>query len=254
VIVGGRRPEAVGGTVPFFGRSFVAYGRLALTGVGPFERAYFVTFETASDIAAAARETTGRSFDASRGRVSAVLVRLEVGATPEQVQFAASRFPEARIVVGNGLTTSVRQTLTTILGGGVVFTILVLSTTAIMVGALYTGLLAERRRELGLLMAVGMRPAAVVRLVLVEAVLTTGLGGLSGALLAAASLMLFERSIGFAFASHHVPFAWPPARALLEMGFAGVFACGSVGLAGALLPAIHAVRREPFALVRGEGD
>ena len=38
VIVGGRRAEAVGGEARLFGRTFPVYGRLGLTGVGPFER------------------------------------------------------------------------------------------------------------------------------------------------------------------------------------------------------------------------
>jgi putative ABC transport system permease protein len=254
VIVGGRRPEMPGGTAALYGRSLPVYGKLALTGVGPFERAYFVTFETAADIAAAARETTGKeAFDPSRDRVSALLVGLRVGATPEQIQFAAANLAEAQIVVGNGLNTSVRHALTSILDGWIVFTILILSTTALMVGAMYSGLIAERRRELGLLLAVGMRPAQVARLIVAEAALTTGLGGASGIILGGAALLAFERSIGFGFVSRQVPFMWPSATALFQMGAAAVLSCGVVGIGAALLPALQAIRCEPYALVRGEG-
>src|SRR5262249_22894800 len=62
LIVGGRRPEAVGGEVRLFGRTFPVYGKLALTGVGPFERAMFVSFDTLPDLAAGASETTGRDI------------------------------------------------------------------------------------------------------------------------------------------------------------------------------------------------
>src|SRR5262249_34911126 len=151
---------------------------LALTGVGPFDRGLFVSFETAGDVAAAARETAGRAtFDPDRDRPSALLVRLRAGATPEQFRFAAARVPGAQVVAGNGLNTTVRQGMSALLDGSAVFTALTLLVTALMVGVTYAGLLAERRRELGLLLAVGMRPAHVIRLILAEAALTTGLGG-----------------------------------------------------------------------------
>jgi putative ABC transport system permease protein len=254
VIVGGRRSEAVGGDMRLFGQTFAIYGKLALTGVGPFERAIFVSFETAADIAAAARATTGRDvLDVSSHRLSAVLVRLRVGATPEQFRFAAARLPDVQVIAGNGLNTSVRQGLATILRGAVLFTALTLLATALMVGAMYTGLLAERRRELGLLLAVGMRPAQVIRLLLAEAVLTTGLGGSCGVLLGVGGLMLFQRSLGYYLTSRQVPFLLPSLGDLAVTAFLSVLLCCGVGLAGALLPAWRAGRREPYELVREEG-
>src|SRR5262249_34451670 len=125
--------------------------------------------------------------------------------------------------------------------------------TALMVGVMYTGLLTERRRELGLLLAVGMRPAQVIRLVLAEAALTTGLGGVCGVILGAAGLVLFRRSLGYSFESAHVPFTLPSARGLVVSGLVSVALCSGVGLVGALLPAWRAGRREPYELVRGEG-
>jgi putative ABC transport system permease protein len=253
VIVGGRRPETTGGVAALYGRSLPVYGKLGLTGVGPFERAYFVSFETAADIAAAARETTGADvFTPSRDRASALLIGLKAGATPEQIQFAAAKLPEAQVVAGSGLNTSVRHTLTSILGSAVALTLLILATTATLVGSMYASLLAERRRELGLLLAVGMRPTQVARLVLAEAAVTTGLGGFCGILLGGAALLTFERTIGFGFASRHVPFMWPSAGALLRMGATAVLSCSAVGVLAALVPALRAIRCEPYALVRGE--
>lgn len=255
VIVGGRRPEAVGAAVRLFGREFPVYGRLGLTGVGPFERAYFVSFETAGDVAEAARGASGREFAAGLGtdRASAVLVRLKVGATPEQFRFAAARLPGVQVVAGNGLSTSVRQALRLVLGGSVIVSGLVLLTNALMVGALYTGLLNERRRELGLLMAVGMRPGQVVRLIVAEAALTTGVGGVCGAVLGAAGLVVFERSMGYLFERHQVPFAVPGLSFLVGAGVVSGLLCCAVGVAGAVLPAWRTGRAEPYGLVRGEG-
>jgi putative ABC transport system permease protein len=254
VIVGGRRPEAVGSTVRMFDREFRVFGRLALTGVGPFERAIFTTYETAADVDAAAR-ASGRGLvaDPNGDRASAVLVRVGGGGTPEQVRFAAAGLPGVQVVSGNGLSTSVRQALRLILGGAVAFSALILLATALMVGALYNGLLNERRRELGLLLSLGMRPAQLIRLILAEAALTTGLGGLCGVVVGAAGLVAFQRSIGYAFEQQGIPFTMPSPVHLATAAVASAMICGAVGVVGAMLPAWRAGRSEPYSLVRGEG-
>lgn len=254
VIVGGRRDETVGGEVRLFGRAFPIYGKLALTGVGPFERGMYVSFDTAQDIAAAVQETTGRAaLDPRSDCPSGLLVRLRVGATPEQFRFAAARLPGVQVVAGNGLNTTVRQGMAALLGGTVWFTAVTLLVTALMVGVMYTGLLSERRRELGLLLAVGMRPGQVVRLILAEAALTTGLGGVWGVILGVAGLMFFQRSLGYYFENYQVLFTLPSVHALVVTGLLSVSLCSGVGLVGALVPAWRAGRREPYELVRGEG-
>jgi len=253
VIVGGRRGETVGGEVRLFGRSFVVYGRLALTGVGPFEASLFAPFDTAREIGAAARAATGRPLvEADPARPSALLVRLGLGATVAQFRFAAARLPGVQVVAGNGLNTSVRQGMSALLGGMVLFAAVTLVVTTLMVGVLYSGLMAERRRELGLLLAVGMRPGQLVRLILAEAALTTGLGGTCGVILGIGGLMLSQRSLGYYFETYHVPFALPAPGELAWTGLVSVLLCGAVGVLGALVPAWRASRREPYVLIGGE--
>jgi len=176
-----------------------------------------------------------------------------VGATPEQFRFAAARLPGVQVVAGNGLNTTVRQGMSVILNGSVLFTVLALLTTTLMVGAMYTGLLTERRRELGLLLAVGMRPGQLLRLTLAEAALTTSLGGACGVILGTAGLLLFQRSLGYYFEDNQVPFALPALSGLAVTGLVSVLLCCAVGVCGALLPAWRAGCREPYDLVRGEG-
>ena len=105
----------------------------------------------------------------------------------------------------------------------------------------------------GMLLAVGMGPGRVVRLILAEAALTTGLGGVCGVVLGFAGLLLFRRSLGFLFESYRVPFRLPPVPELAVAGVVGALLCAGAGLIGAILPAWRAARREPYTLVRGEG-
>ena len=91
MIVGGRRPEIVGGTVPLFNQTFPVFGKLALTGVGPFERSYFVTAETAARIAAAAQRATGRAIITSLGQSPYGTVGPRQGRHQHRSRFASRR-------------------------------------------------------------------------------------------------------------------------------------------------------------------
>jgi putative ABC transport system permease protein len=250
VLVGGRREEIIGGPLTLGGRRLTVYGRLGLTGVGPFDRACFVTFATAASLTA---YDPASQPDQGMDKISAVLVRLSIGSRPDHVRFALADRPELKIVPGNPLFTSVRQTLTSVLRGVTAFALIMLAGIGLMVGSLYSAVLTERRRELGLLLALGMRGAHLVRLIVAEAALTTGLGGLAGVLLGAVLLLFVRRSLVYNFEWLEVPFLWPTASEMTQVSLVCLVLAAGVGLLGAVLPAWRASRQDPFELVRA-GD
>jgi putative ABC transport system permease protein len=252
VIVGARRDEAVGSQVTLLGQPLHVCGRLGVTGVGPFDRAFFVTFDTAAAMAATGQPSPrGDGMDGSPDKVSALLIRLDVSGTLEQARFAVAQMPEVKVVAGTSLFTSVRQLLTALVRGAVVFTALVLLVTVQCVGVMFSAILAERRAELGLLLAIGTRQRQLLRLILSEAVMVTTLGGLAGLLCGGGLLLLFRRSLGYWFETVGAPFLWPapPVLGLYALACGLMGAC--VGLLGAVVPAWQASRQEPYELVRG---
>jgi putative ABC transport system permease protein len=251
VIVGARRDEALASQITLAGQPLHVYGRLAVTGVGPFDRSFFITFDSAAAMAEASGPLPpGEGIDGSRDKVSALLVRLDVGATPEQVRFATAQIPDIKVVAGMSLFTSVRQVLAALMQSAVVFTALPLLITLLSVGVMFSAILAERRAELGLLLAIGTRRWQLVRVILAEAMIVTTLGGLGGVLVGAGLLVLFQRSLGYYFETVGVPFLWPAplTLALNALGCGVLAAC--VGLLGGALPAWRASRQEPYELVR----
>jgi putative ABC transport system permease protein len=241
VLVGGRREETPGQELTLGGKTLTVYARLGLTGVGPFDRGYFVTFPTAATLEGAEGEG-----------ISAVLVRLSTGARPETVQFALAGRADWKVTNGNSLFTSVRQTLSTVFWGAAVFTLVMLLVSGLMVGSVYSAVVAERRRELGLLLALGMRGRQLVTLLLAEAGLTTALGGIAGVLLGASLLLLTRRSLVYHLEWAEVPFLWPTfgqtaADALMCLALAS-----ALGVFGAAVPAWRASCCDPYDLVRAE--
>jgi putative ABC transport system permease protein len=255
VVLGANQEGKAGESITFCGQSLTVYGRLERTGVGPFDNAFFIPFETADLLAHEGGGTRPGSAlsDYDPGQVSALLIQLSVGATPEQVRFAIARTPGVKVAAGGSIVTRARQALTALFGGVFAFTGLMLLGCVVLVSVLFSAIIAERRREVGLLRALGARRRQVVRLFVAESALTTGLGGLCGVALGGALLLLFSRSLGYYFQSVHVPFVWPAGRAVALCAVCCAFGASLVGVLGALLPALRVGKQEPYQLIHAEG-
>ena len=148
------------------------------------------------------------------------------------------------------MLTSSRQALSSLLAGMAVFTAVQMAALLIVVSLLFSAIVQERCREIGLLRAMGARPNQVVTIILAEASMITGLGGVAGLVFGAALLLIFARSLGFYFRHARHPVSWP-ALAVLEAGAAAALAFSTIlGLIGAFLPAWRVRRMAPYALIR----
>ncbi|HYW61058.1 MAG TPA: ABC transporter permease, partial [Xanthobacteraceae bacterium] len=72
------------------------------------------------------------------------------GTRPDDIRFALSQLPDVKIVEGNTVLTSSRQALSTLLIGMAAFTALELTALLILVSLLFSAIVQERYREVGL--------------------------------------------------------------------------------------------------------
>ena len=171
----------------------------------------------------------------------------------EEVKFGLAQLADIKIVEGNGVLTSSRQALSTLLIGMAAFTAFQLIALLILVSLLFSAIVQERYREVGLLRAMGAQPNQVMTIILAEAAVITALGGLAGLGFGAAVLLTFARSLGFYFALLGVPFSWPPAAVLQIGAVLAIVFSAVLGLVGAFLPAWRVRRMAPYALIQMEG-
>ena len=277
LIVGARRPTRLEATLSVCGMPLSVSGRLGKTGVGPFDESYFLSFSALADIVSFCRASGPAgalltkpadsevfpaavrnhadicSPDLPLDRVSAFLLQLSPGAKPEQVKFSLAQLSDVKIVEGNTVLTSSRQALSTLLIGIAAFTALQLAALLILVLLLFSAIVQERYREVGLLRAMGAKPGQVMTIILAEAAIITGLGGLAGLGFGAAVLLMFSRSLAFYFNLLGVPFSWPPPPVLQAGAIVALVFSAILGLIGALLPAWRVRRMAPYTLIQSEG-
>jgi putative ABC transport system permease protein len=242
VILGAAREGALGGELLIFGRPHVIYGRLGRTGVGTHERGVFMSFATLEALAAAIGGHGGQTGSGppavlAPGKVTGFLAELAPGATPLQARFALlSSVKGVKVVTGDTTLSGIRQGLAALLDGIFALMVLMFASTALMVSVLFSAIVSERQGELGLLKAIGARRGQVLGVMVAEAAVATGVGGLVGV--------------------HHleqlgVPFLW------LDTPLIAAFAAAALGLAcvvgalAVLYPAWVASRRDAYDLVRG---
>src|SRR5689334_14047467 len=173
VILGAARDGVLGSELLIFGKPHIVYGRLGRTGVGTHERGVFMSLATLDALASA-----------KPGQVSGFLVELAPGVAPVQARFAIlSTLKGVKVVAGDATLSGIRQGLVALLDGMLALMGLMFASGALMVWVLFSAIVTERRAELGLLKANGARREQIVGVMVMEAVLATGLGGVVGVVL-----------------------------------------------------------------------
>jgi putative ABC transport system permease protein len=254
VIVGGRREEPLGSELLLFGRPLTVYGKLGKTAVGTHERGLFITFATLDELRDIMRQICGTKAPLEPNKLSGVLLELAPGATTQQVRFAAlANFPDIKVVAGESMLTSIRQGLAALLNGVLGLMVIMFVSTALMVSVLFSAIITERRRELGLLKAIGARRGQIIGMLLTEAALATALGGVMGCVLGVLLMRIYEHSLVYYLDRMGIPFVWLSTTAVGLIALACILLASLIGIAGALYPAWRASRQEPYDLIRSEG-
>lgn len=98
----------------------------------------------------------------------------------------------------------------------------------------------ERRREIGIRMAIGARQKDILEMFLIEAIVLTILGGLLGVILGSLTTVILAVSSGWEYSFHFLPVA---------LGFV---VSAAVGVFSGLYPSFRASRLDPIATLQSE--
>lgn len=250
-IVGGNNPYQPGEVVYFYGQTFTVYGKLERTGIGLYDNAIFIHIERAYELAEAAKKFSDvPPLGYTREDVSALLVQVGNTAKANLVRFAIAKNPEVKVITAGNIVTSVRQNLAALFTGTIVLSAVLILGNILMISAIFSTIVNERRKELGLLRAIGAKRPSIFSLVVSESVMLTAIGGLIGVALGILLMRVYARSIGFHLESLNIPFLWPPVPQIALVALAALGLALLVGALGAGFPALAGSRVEPYDAIR----
>ena len=233
--------------IKLYGYDFDLVGNLEPTGTN-LDQTLFMTFASANDMAEASRTKAKMALPILADTVSSVMVKAEPGADRNAIAKAITdAVPEAQAVPAAAMFGSYGSQISGVLRTLVVIVVLTVVLSLALMGLVFWMSVHERRRQIGVLRALGATQRFVLLAYMTEATLLALAGGLAGAVLASVAMYLFRdllvSALGF-------PILSPSSASLFGLIVAGLLVALLVAAAAAFVPALRASRQEPAVSMR----
>jgi putative ABC transport system permease protein len=249
--------EAIGGTYVFvpegeqniqiYGYFITLKANMEPTGTG-LDQSMFLTYETAEDIARLSPNLAEKALVLPKDSISTILVKTAPGEDPYEVALRIMHeVPNVTPIESPGMFQSYRKQMNSLLRVVLVVIGITLGLSLLLIGLIFSMAANERRRELGVLRAMGATRSFVFQSLLVEAGFLALAGALAGISFTVLATYLFRQAL---MSSMGLPFLLPSVGALLVQVTGGmVLALGSVTIA-ALIPAYRISQQDPANAMR----
>jgi putative ABC transport system permease protein len=248
IITGRAVPVIAGDRIPFFGTTFTVAGTMEPTGMDFFDRAVFMSLDAAYKMADQSKAKALQPLEIGKDQISTVLVQVRDDITPDRVGIRIEHdISGVKALVSDTVISTVRKQL-----AGLIKAILVISSILwfivllIMAFAFYM-IVNERRREIGLLRAMGANRSHISAIFLTEAALLSVSGGVVGVVLGYGLLFSFKNLM-----LHYLrlPYLFPSAAELIILTIGALIISLATGLVAALLPSLAVLTSEPYDAIR----
>jgi putative ABC transport system permease protein len=246
VIVGSSIQKGLGSTIELFGEVFTVAGRLESTGVS-IDRSVFMTLDQAyvisSDHAGPADEVQLRP-----GEISAVLVKVDRSVGVDRTLYWITvRNPGVLVFPMSGVGREVVDQLSTTAQGLYLTVTMVIIVSLPLIVLISSMTVSERRREIGLMRAMGARREYIFSMFFTEGVFLALLGGAIGVIGSSTGLLIFEGSLSSALQTNII---WPSTSSIIVQICIAVLTSMAIAGLAALWPAFKASRMDPFEAIR----
>jgi putative ABC transport system permease protein len=248
-VVGGRFISATEGkqNIKVYGYLVTLKANLEPTGTG-LDQTMFLSFDTARDIARVSATQAEKPLTIPPDSISAALVKVKPGSRPDAVAVKIMQaIPDVVPIESANLFQSYRKQMTGLLQSTLSMLGITWVMSVMLIGLVFSMAANERRKELGVIRALGATRRYVFQALIAEAGLLALIGGAIGLGLAVLVTYLFQRLI---VVTLDLPFLLPSlSTLLLYIGVGLVLTMISVSLA-ALFPAFRISRQEPATAMR----
>src|SRR5512147_2375679 len=248
IITGRSVPVIVGDRIPFFGTTFTVAGTMEPTGMDFFDRAVFMSLEAAYAMAEASKTAALQPLEIGQDEISTVLVQVRDDITPDR---AAIRIEHAvngvKALVSDTVISTVRRQLAGLMQAILAISAILWFIVLLIMAFAFYMIVNERRREIGLLRAMGANRGHLSSIILTEAGLLSSAGGLIGIVLGYGLLFSFKNLL-----LHYLklPYLFPSIAELAAVTIGAFLLSLATGLVAALLPSLSVLTAEPYDAIR----
>ncbi len=250
IITGRDIPVITGDSLPFFGTVFRVAGTMEATGMDFFDRAVFMSMETAYQMAEDSRTKAVQKIGIRRDQISTVLVQVRDDFTPDRAAIRIEHdISGVKALVSDTVISTVRKQLTGLIKAILAISVILWLIVLLIMAFAFTMIVNERRREIGLLRAVGANRGHIASIILSEAAALSTAGGAAGVLFGFGIIAAFKDLF-----LHHLklPYLFPPAGGLVSLCIGAIALSLATGLLSALLPVASILKQEPYEAIRRE--
>lgn len=248
IVTGSGIPAFPGDVIPFFGTLFTVAAVMEPTGMDILDRSVFLSMDAARRMADSSAALSPEPLRLPPGEASAVLVRVAPGLSPDRVAIGLEHaIPGVKTITASAVVTAVKQQTAGIVrilsGVGIALTVVL-----VLVQGLAVSLtVSERRRELGLIRAMGADRRQAARVIVSESLLLAALAGAAGIGL---GLFVSRLLAGLPVPGIRLAHLAPSGLSLVLSAAAALALLLVTALAAAALPVRSITGRDPYEAIR----
>jgi putative ABC transport system permease protein len=248
VITGRTVPVITGDKIPFFGTTFTIAGTMEPTGMDFFDRAVFMSLDAAYLMAENSKAKALQPIEIGRDQISTVLVQVQDDFTPDRAAIRIEHdISGVKALVSDTIISTVRKQLSGLIKAILIISVILWVIVLLIMAFAFYMIVNERRREIGILRAMGANRGHIATIILNEAALLSATGGAAGILLGYGILFSFKNLM-----LHYLklPYLFPSTPELITLTTVAFLLSIITGLIAALLPSLTVLRVEPYEAIR----
>lgn len=248
IIIGRSIPFEKGGKMTFYGKPLTVVGQLSDTGLEYIDHGVFMTMQTAKDMIQVSKTKAFEPLMIDENSISTVLVQLEPNISPDRAAvFVEYEVKGVKAVASQEVIRSVKKQLFVLLRMIMGIGISLWLITLVMITVVFSMIVNERQREIGILRALGAKKKEIFSLITAEAVIISIIGGLIGIAAGGGLLLMLKNQIMTAF---RLPYLWPDSQFVIFALAITLFLSVITGMTAVFYPALRCSKKEPYEAIR----
>jgi putative ABC transport system permease protein len=251
VVTGGGIPVYENFSMYIYGHWYVVYARLHKTGLRYFDSTIFIPMDLAYSLAQESqRNPRVANLTLKLGKISAVLVQVSGENATQVARQIEERVPGTSVVMSSSMASNAKAQAVTLFSSLISISALLWFANLLMISATFATIAGERRREFGLLRAIGAKRSDVMKLMLYEASFLATIGATLGLTIGAVIFFAFREEVTKSFEKLLIPFFWPNLDTLFATAVVAFASAVVMAFLGTIYPALSAAREEPYTAIR----